>query len=472
MHGARRLVLAVLITAVLLLMWNGSTFFQQHADRRRRVQPRNPARKHRADPQCRAHPVPAGGAMSTSSTRPSSGPSRSAGRRSLQAPTRSPASITARAFPIAPTSLRRGRARGRQKAGRWCRSMSTASRRSTTSTAIEIGDKLLRNIAALLREDAWRAGLHRPARRRRVRGRLADRARRPCADRRAGRKDDAFDHPAVHVRRAHRPGRRLRRDRLGRCRKRTCRPASPRRHRHGPGAQRPRLSRPMWFDAGMERALIAHGEVEQGIRFGLEQAQFVPYFEPQVDLATGEIIGFEVLPRWNHPLSGLIAPDDVHSGGRGFRADRPPVRAGHRRRACTPRPAGTRRSASRSTSRRRSWPTAGLPSASSRSSPKPASRPSGWWSRSAKPRCSPTWISRARSSPASRTRASASRSTISAPAFPRSRHLRSLPFDIIKIDRSFVANLSEKRESAAIVRAVTTLANALVGAGVHRGHRE
>ena len=70
-----------------------------------------------------------------------------------------------------------------------------------------------------------------------------------------------------------------------------------------------RVARPVWFDAGMERALIAHGEIEQGIRFGLEHGQFVPYFEPQVDLATGEIVGFEVLARWNHPLSGMIGPD-------------------------------------------------------------------------------------------------------------------------------------------------------------------
>jgi EAL domain-containing protein (putative c-di-GMP-specific phosphodiesterase class I) len=40
-------------------------------------------------------------------------------------------------------------------------------------------------------------------------------------------------------------------------------------------------------------------------------------------------------------------------------------------------------------------------------------------------------------------------------------HLRSLPFDIIKIDRSFVTNLNAKRESGAIIRAVTTLAAAL-----------
>ncbi len=70
-----------------------------------------------------------------------------------------------------------------------------------------------------------------------------------------------------------------------------------------------RVSRPVWFDAGMERALIAHGEIEQGIRFGLEHGQFIPYFEPQVDLATGKIFGFEVLARWNHPLSGHHRPD-------------------------------------------------------------------------------------------------------------------------------------------------------------------
>ena len=70
-----------------------------------------------------------------------------------------------------------------------------------------------------------------------------------------------------------------------------------------------RVARPVWFDAGMERALIAHGEIEQGIRVGLEHGQFVPYFEPQIDLATGDIVGFEVLARWIHPLSGVIGPD-------------------------------------------------------------------------------------------------------------------------------------------------------------------
>ncbi|MES2904613.1 MAG: bifunctional diguanylate cyclase/phosphodiesterase [Pseudomonadota bacterium] len=74
-------------------------------------------------------------------------------------------------------------------------------------------------------------------------------------------------------------------------------------------AKSARAARPMWFDSGMERELLAQSEIEQGIRFGLDHDQFLPYFEPQVDLATGRLMGFEVLARWHHPLTGIIAPD-------------------------------------------------------------------------------------------------------------------------------------------------------------------
>jgi len=40
-------------------------------------------------------------------------------------------------------------------------------------------------------------------------------------------------------------------------------------------------------------------------------------------------------------------------------------------------------------------------------------------------------------------------------------HLRSLPFDMIKIDRSFTARINDHAESAAIIRAVSDLANAI-----------
>jgi diguanylate cyclase (GGDEF)-like protein len=64
-----------------------------------------------------------------------------------------------------------------------------------------------------------------------------------------------------------------------------------------------------WFDRAMERSIQARAELETGLRIAIPQAQIVPFFEQQVDLATGRITGFEVLARWEHPTRGLIMPD-------------------------------------------------------------------------------------------------------------------------------------------------------------------
>jgi diguanylate cyclase (GGDEF)-like protein/PAS domain S-box-containing protein len=42
---------------------------------------------------------------------------------------------------------------------------------------------------------------------------------------------------------------------------------------------------------------------------GLEQNEFVAYFQPQFDAHTLEIAGIEALARWDHPTKGLLAPD-------------------------------------------------------------------------------------------------------------------------------------------------------------------
>jgi diguanylate cyclase (GGDEF)-like protein len=68
-------------------------------------------------------------------------------------------------------------------------------------------------------------------------------------------------------------------------------------------------ARHAWFDATMERELISRNAVEAGLREGIPRGQFVPYYEPQVDLDTGAILGFEVLARWEHPTRGVIPPD-------------------------------------------------------------------------------------------------------------------------------------------------------------------
>ncbi len=44
------------------------------------------------------------------------------------------------------------------------------------------------------------------------------------------------------------------------------------------------------------------------IRLALEQNQFVLYYQPKVQLITGEVIGFEALIRWQHPTRGTLPP--------------------------------------------------------------------------------------------------------------------------------------------------------------------
>ncbi len=64
-----------------------------------------------------------------------------------------------------------------------------------------------------------------------------------------------------------------------------------------------------WFDASMEHNLQLRNEVESSMRVGIPRGEFVPYFEQQIDLTTGRLGGFEVLARWDHPMRGLVPPD-------------------------------------------------------------------------------------------------------------------------------------------------------------------
>jgi EAL domain-containing protein (putative c-di-GMP-specific phosphodiesterase class I) len=46
----------------------------------------------------------------------------------------------------------------------------------------------------------------------------------------------------------------------------------------------------------------------EDIREALKLDQFVLYYQPEVELATGRIIGLEALVRWQHPQRGMVAP--------------------------------------------------------------------------------------------------------------------------------------------------------------------
>ena len=64
-----------------------------------------------------------------------------------------------------------------------------------------------------------------------------------------------------------------------------------------------------WYAEEMERELKLRSELENGIRRGIARGEFVPYFEQQVDIDTGELTGFEMLARWQSPTLGLVQPE-------------------------------------------------------------------------------------------------------------------------------------------------------------------
>lgn len=50
--------------------------------------------------------------------------------------------------------------------------------------------------------------------------------------------------------------------------------------------------------------------LERDLRKALINQEFIVQFQPQVNGITGKIVGAEALIRWNHPVYGLISPDE------------------------------------------------------------------------------------------------------------------------------------------------------------------
>lgn len=68
-------------------------------------------------------------------------------------------------------------------------------------------------------------------------------------------------------------------------------------------------SRHCWFEPAIEEDMLARNRLEQAIRAGVQNGEFRPYYEKQIDLATGAIAGLEMLARWHSPERGVVGPD-------------------------------------------------------------------------------------------------------------------------------------------------------------------
>ena len=61
-----------------------------------------------------------------------------------------------------------------------------------------------------------------------------------------------------------------------------------------------------WFDKELERELTERLKLEDDIRNGIQRGEFVPFFQPLIDLQSRDLVGFEALARWRSPTRGFV----------------------------------------------------------------------------------------------------------------------------------------------------------------------
>lgn len=63
-----------------------------------------------------------------------------------------------------------------------------------------------------------------------------------------------------------------------------------------------------FYTKGMNATAVNYLLLENDLRRAVEQEQLTLYYQPQVDLQTGEMTGVEALVRWQHPERGIVSP--------------------------------------------------------------------------------------------------------------------------------------------------------------------
>ena len=64
-----------------------------------------------------------------------------------------------------------------------------------------------------------------------------------------------------------------------------------------------------FFDRALDESVRQSRELELDLQCAIRNGQIIPFYQPIISFATGGIAGVEALARWQHPTKGLIGPD-------------------------------------------------------------------------------------------------------------------------------------------------------------------
>src|SRR5690606_22112483 len=64
------------------------------------------------------------------------------------------------------------------------------------------------------------------------------------------------------------------------------------------------------FEPGMDAAIRMRQTLRSDLAAAFEAGEFAVHFQPQLNVTTNTICGYEALLRWNHPVKGSISPVD------------------------------------------------------------------------------------------------------------------------------------------------------------------
>jgi predicted signal transduction protein with EAL and GGDEF domain len=65
-----------------------------------------------------------------------------------------------------------------------------------------------------------------------------------------------------------------------------------------------------FFDEAMRAQIVNRFEIETGLRKAIDENQLVLHYQPIISTVDDRICGFEALVRWNHPQRGMIPPSE------------------------------------------------------------------------------------------------------------------------------------------------------------------